>query len=670
MASFTNYAPILAIIFSAVIISSFILFNPSDLLAGEFSAKPLCKFDIPVGQTTLFTDLVIFPQISCDSSCIPQRIVSGLVDGKPFSPKELSFLSSFAAAENTWIVLPSHALLPGGWTEGRHSLLLSLTCTNGQRAAATTSFTALRSIDENIKENVISAEGYSASYEPIDTEQLSFEPEKDQSTISLAEGGGGDVSSPDCKIYADPLYPYFYSRDGGYNTVLKKQDDYWKYISGAEKIYSDNFHSSLHWLRIETVNGERSDEQTGSSKGWNDNGFGMIVNPDGSYFGIGITGDHSDALVDFADYMSRAKKNYPNSVLIIAIDEFLSSGGNSVLKGSSYIPQFGVLILDMTTQDKIEDFIYKGKNYNEYLPDKIVPFYIAHELGHSMHLGHYSAVITNLMYPTEGPNHVVLTSSQTCDIRRMCHHSELMGEPYGIFTESGEQYTCNNGLMEAKDLNTIETCENNVGTDGLDQHWHIDCSKDDPGLFADLSQDGKYQWGSHTTPYWCYKQNPAPGSGESGKCDVDNFCGNGVFEPDKGEECEKGAYSNNCKDPLSCDLNPDGTGSCLCVDKRVCGDKNVDKEIGEECDPPGSPCLGWNDVYTCNDLCRCPQDKRHDKSDQNPLGDYTPESCKCPGPVAGRNDCDDGWDTQSACKKATCQIEAGGVIKTVQCDFT
>ncbi|UZE94090.1 MAG: hypothetical protein IB618_00745 [Candidatus Pacearchaeota archaeon] len=106
-------------------------------------------------------------------------------------------------------------------------------------------------------------------------------------------------------------------------------------------------------------------------------------------------------------------------------------------------------------------------------------------------------------------------------------------------------------------------------------------------------------WGANATPTQGQIDQIVENNckGDDAECPDHCCCGNGKFEPDKGEECEN---NTDCKDGLNplC-LN------CKCYYMNICGDGIISGE--EECDPAAMP-TGCNETSVCDPVtCACEQ---------------------------------------------------------------
>ncbi len=83
-------------------------------------------------------------------------------------------------------------------------------------------------------------------------------------------------------------------------------------------------------------------------------------------------------------------------------------------------------------------------------------------------------------------------------------------------------------------------------------------------------------------------------------CEGPPHCGNGLAEPDKGEDCDPGSKKGRRK----CGPKKVCASSCKCVPRRGCGDGTVDK--GEQCDPGSEDGRSRCDPdERCNRKCKC-----------------------------------------------------------------
>ncbi|MBM3231507.1 DUF4215 domain-containing protein, partial [Candidatus Peregrinibacteria bacterium] len=96
--------------------------------------------------------------------------------------------------------------------------------------------------------------------------------------------------------------------------------------------------------------------------------------------------------------------------------------------------------------------------------------------------------------------------------------------------------------------------------------------------------------GGATSSGGYYKRPPPP-----------QGCGNAIFEPDKGEECDMGERFN-------------GNGSCSYDCKKLfCGDGVISPQIGEDCEPEVESVSGDTTTYrvaTCGETCTPPEGEK------------------------------------------------------------
>ncbi len=378
------------------------------------------------------------------------------------------------------------------------------------------------------------------------------------------------------------------------------------------------------------------------------------------------------AFLEYKHYHFVSNNEFP----VLVVDDIAGSGVLAItFVWNKDKPYFPGMIYSMETADSDWTSSMRAMGF-------------AHEIGHTMALGHYDSS-GNLMQKSSEDGGVSLTKIQNCAFTSHRCTPEMKLPAVGVVPGkgSGEDDYCSNMMLGQAPGKPAESCEGNF------QAFSVACP-DCTALIpkpGNIAIQGKCKKKEEPNPCQCEVNGVVVTSSLSsptklinsvGDITYPDTCGNGQLEA--GEQCEGGVS----EDLWSC--GGTGTGGaqgwkktcsyCQCSMVATCGNGELEYEYGEDCEDDGDcgeqeKCVGCGCMKTCGNGTLEPQYGEQCESDGDcPNPDEKCVNCTC---VVPNGDCGNGKkDEGEACDPPgqTCNIafvpgpdgSCAGYI--VQCD--